>query len=87
MQQFLMGAIAMGSFVIALFFARFWRTSGDRLFGFFALSFLLLGVTRIGLVLFNDAEEGATHWYWLRLVSFLLILGAIVDKNRRRSPS
>ena len=36
------GAITMGSLVIALFFLRFWRSSGDRFFIYFALSFLSL---------------------------------------------
>jgi Family of unknown function (DUF5985) len=83
MEEFLMGAIAMASAVAALFFLRFWRDTGDRLFGIFAASFLLLGITRIGLALSRTQLEGQTHWYWVRLAAFLLILIAIVDKNRR----
>jgi hypothetical protein len=83
MEQFLMGAIAMASVVAALFFIRFWRDTGDRLFLIFAAAFLLLAATRIGLVLSQAPEEGQTHWYWVRLVAFVLILLAIVDKNRR----
>lgn len=30
MLQLLSGAVGMGSLVIALFFVRFWRSSGDR---------------------------------------------------------
>jgi hypothetical protein len=79
----MMGAIAMGSATVALFFLRFWRQTGDRLFGMFALAFLLMGITRVGLA-FSPAEvEGHTHWYWVRFAAFLLILVAIVDKNRR----
>ena len=83
MEEFLMGAIAMASAVAALFFLRFWRDTGDRLFGIFAAAFLLLGITRIGLALSRTPLEGQTHWYWVRLAAFLLILLAIVDKNRR----
>jgi hypothetical protein len=83
MENFLMGAIAMASVVTSLFFLRFWRDTGDRLFVIFATAFLLLAMTRIGLVLSHSPEEGQTHWYWARLVAFLLILVAIVDKNRR----
>lgn len=83
MEEFMMGAIAMGSAIAALFFLRFWRETGDRLFVMFSISFLLLGITRVGLLLSPDATEGETHWYWVRLVAFLLILVAIVDKNRR----
>jgi hypothetical protein len=84
MELFIMGAIAMASAIVALFFLRFWRDTGDRLFGIFALAFLLLGITRIGLAASHDPlTEGETFWYWVRLAAFLLILVAIVDKNRR----
>jgi Family of unknown function (DUF5985) len=83
MEQFIMGAIAMALTVAALFFFRFWRETGDRLFAIFAAAFLLLGITRLGLALSPQELEGLTHWYWVRLVAFLLILAAIVDKNRR----
>jgi hypothetical protein len=83
MEEFLMGAIAMASVVAGLFFVRFWRDTGDRLFLIFAAAFWLLAATRVGLALSRVHEEGQTHWYWVRLVAFLLILFAIVDKNRR----
>jgi hypothetical protein len=83
MEELLMGAIAMASFVAALFFLRFWRDTDDRLFASFAAAFFLLGVTRIGLALSRTHLEGHTYWYWVRLAAFLLILLAIVDKNRR----
>jgi uncharacterized membrane protein HdeD (DUF308 family) len=83
LEQFLMGAVAMASAIVALFFLRFWRETADRLFGMFALSFLLLGITRLGLAVSPQGEEPQTHWYWMRLVAFLVILAAIVDKNRR----
>ena len=83
MELFITGAIAMASAIAALFFLRFWRDTGDRLFGIFALSFLLLGITRFGLALSNESTEGQTPWYWVRLAAFVLILLAIVDKNRR----
>lgn len=78
-----MGMIATASAVAALFFLRFWRETGDRLFVMFAISFFLLGITRFGLVISQDYIEGQTYWYWVRLAAFLLILFAIVDKNRR----
>ena len=83
MEQFIMGAIAMASTVVALFFLRFWRDTGDRLFAIFAIAFVLLGITRLGLALSPQELEGHTHWYWVRLAAFVLILVAIVDKNRR----
>jgi hypothetical protein len=83
MEEFIMGAIAMASLVASLFFLRFWRETGDRLFLIFSASFCLLAATRIGLGLSQVQQESSTHWYWVRLVAFLLILVAIVDKNRR----
>jgi hypothetical protein len=83
MEDMLMGGIAMASAVAALFFLRFWRDSGDRLFAIFAIAFFLLAVTRVGLALSSTQTEGHTHWYWVRLAAFVLILVAIVDKNRR----
>jgi|EndMetStandDraft_5_1072996.scaffolds.fasta_scaffold1965964_1 hypothetical protein len=84
MEVFIMGAITMASWIIALFFLRFWHRTGDRLFGMFAISFLLLGITRVGLVFADASTEGQTHWYWVRLVAFLFILAAIIDKNRQK---
>jgi hypothetical protein len=83
MENFMMGAIAMASCVAALFFLRFWRDTGDRLFLIFAASFFLLAATRLGLAMSSVTQESNTHWYWVRLVAFVLILVAIVDKNRR----
>jgi len=83
MHDFIMGATAMGCWTAMLFFLRFWRESGDRLFGLFSASFLLLGLTRFGLALSHDPSEGETYLYWVRLVAYLLIIAAIVDKNRR----
>jgi len=82
MQEFLMGATAMGCWVAMLFFLRFWRVSGDRLFAMFSAAFFLLGITRFGLTLAHEPSEGETYWYWLRLAAYLLILVAIVNKNR-----
>ena len=47
MSDLIAGAIAMASFVIALFFLRFWRNSRDRFFLYFSLSFGIEGVHRI----------------------------------------
>jgi uncharacterized membrane protein HdeD (DUF308 family) len=77
----LLGAIAMASLVAGLFFLRFWRDTGDRLFLFFAISFLVEGINRWALGLAGDPNEGRPFFYFVRLLSFLLILVAIVQKN------
>ena len=60
MEQFIMGAIAMASAVVALFFLRFWRETGDRLFAIFASAFVLLGISTIGPGTFA-AGNGRTY--------------------------
>lgn len=76
------GAIAMGYFVAGLFFLKFWRGSGDRLFLLFAVAFGLLSVQRVALAAVGAGADAAVFLYGLRLLAFLLILGAIIDKNR-----
>ncbi len=80
--QLISGAILMGYGVAGLFFLRFWRETRDRLFLIFAVAFWILGVQRLALVLTQDMLETQTGLYLIRLFAFVLILGAIVDKNR-----
>lgn len=79
----LTGAVAMASLVIAMFFVRYWKTTGDRFFLYFALAFLIEGVNRLLLGLVNYGGESQPEFYLLRLVAYGLILYAIYDKNRR----
>jgi hypothetical protein len=76
--------MVMGYLVAGLFFLRFWRDTRDRLFAIFAGAFWLLAVQRALLMLTAapDGGEGAVWLYALRLLAFLLILAAIIDKNR-----
>lgn len=85
MDNLIIGAIAMASMVIALFFLRFWRSTGDRFFLFFALSFLIDGLNRIFLSPASPSTEDAPEYYVIRLLSYALILFAIWDKNRPRN--
>jgi hypothetical protein len=80
---FLWGALAMASCLVALFFRRFWRVTGDRLFLFFALGFLTLALNWTGLALAHPPEESRHYLYILRLLAFVLIIIGIVDKNHR----
>jgi hypothetical protein len=83
MQNFLMGATAMGCWIASLYFLRFWRESRDQLFAMFSAAFLLLGLTRFALAMAVEPNEGKTYLYVVRLAAYLLILLAIVNKNRR----
>jgi len=80
--EFLVGFTAMGCFVIALFFARFWRESRDRFFFWFALAFAIFGVNRVVLGFLDEDSEARPVVYAVRLFAFVLILVAIAEKNR-----
>ncbi|WP_151635104.1 DUF5985 family protein [Noviherbaspirillum aerium] len=84
MDEILIGAIAMGSFIAALFFLRFWKSTGDRLFMYFALAFIVEGANRLllGGILRMSATTENYSIYVLRLVSYTLILAGIWLKNR-----
>ena len=85
MVEFLSGVIFAGSLTAALFFFRFWRPSGDRLFAIFAFAFVLFAASRLGLAVLDEANEARAWVYLLRLATFVLIIVAIVDKNRPRA--
>lgn len=72
----------MGCFAAALFFVGFWRRSRDRFFALFASAFLLLGVSWLVHVLIGAANEFNRSVYLTRLVAFLLIILAVIEKNR-----
>lgn len=76
----------MGCAVAALQFLRYWRTTDDRLFLIFSLAFFLMGCIRLTLGCAAEfglnLNEHSGYLYGLRCVAYLLILAAIVDKNR-----
>jgi quinol-cytochrome oxidoreductase complex cytochrome b subunit len=84
---FVAGMIAMGYSAAALFFLRFWRRTHDRLFAIFALAFVILALQQLGLAIMGKPTEQHTYLYMVRLVAFLLIIAAIIDKNRKRTKS
>lgn len=86
MIHFLTGAIAMASCVIALFFLRFWRSSGQRFFLYFALSFLVEAAHRTYSLWDSATHEDSPYHYLIRLLSYGLILWAILEKNWPKRP-
>lgn len=76
------GAIVMGYWVAGLYFLRFWRRSRDRLFAVLCAAFWLLGLQRLALATRPEWNDEFGSIYLLRLLAFLMILGAIIDKNR-----
>jgi hypothetical protein len=80
---FLSGMLAAGYIVVAGFFLRFWKQTRDRLFLSFSIAFALLAIQRALVVPEFALVEDKTWAYGLRLIAFLIILYAIVQKNRQ----
>jgi hypothetical protein len=80
--DFLSGAIAFGFLAAALFFLRFWKRTHDGLFLAFAIAFALLGFGQAVQALANIPQEERSYIFLIRLAAFMLIIVAIVRKNR-----
>jgi peptidoglycan/LPS O-acetylase OafA/YrhL len=87
MIEYVSGAITLGYLVAGAFFARFWRRTHDRLFLAFGVAFVLLALNQALAWWLGDADERVGYTYLLRILGFILILVAIIDKNvpRRRT--
>jgi len=84
-KEWLLGAITLGTIVAGLFFLRFRRLTHDHLFFFFALAFFVEAVGRMIMAMNAVSSEEHPVIYILRLISYGLIVWAIVQKNRKRS--
>ncbi len=82
MNTFLWGATAMGCWAVGLVFLRSWRLTADRFFALFAAAFWILSAHWVALGLGGVVDETRHYFYAIRLLGFLLMLVAIVDKNR-----
>lgn len=76
------GALAMASAILALFFLRFWKNTHDVFFVYFTAAFAL---EALSWILFLDHQQRANDpiIYSIRLVAYLLILIAIIGKNKQ----
>jgi hypothetical protein len=79
------GVLTSLGMVAALCFARYWKVTRDRFFLLFSAAFLLLAVNWMVLAIVHPQSEARHYVYVIRLCAFVLILGAIGDKNRRPS--
>jgi len=83
---FMWGATTFGSWVIALFFLKYWKRTRDRLFVFFSAAFWILSLNWIGLAITTPDHE-SRHWIFIaRVVAFSFIILGILDKNRPTPP-
>lgn len=76
------GALMICCLVAGLFFLKFWKKTGDQLFRWFSLAFFLLSFERLVLGYIGGQNEPSPLVYLIRLSAFLIIIYAIVDKNR-----
>jgi uncharacterized protein DUF5985 len=83
--EFISGGTMVAALVIALFFLSYWRQTRDRLFLMFAAGFFTFALSRLVLAFLDEDDEGRVFVYAFRLLAFVLILAAIVDKNRSRA--
>lgn len=81
--QVLWAMTAMACLGVAVFFLRFWRQTSDRLFLLFAVAFGLLGAHWTVLAALNPVRDSRHLAYLIRLAAFLVIIVAILDKNRK----
>ena len=84
MIEFLSGAATAGYLVAAGFFWRFYRKTHDRLFAAFSIAFLCFALNQALVGLLTVHFEPESLVYVLRILGFVVILGAILDKNLRR---
>lgn len=80
--NFFSGIMLMGCLSAGFFFLKFWRKSNDKLFLCFASSFFLLSFERAVLSYMGIDNEPSPLIYLIRLASFLLIIYAIIVKNK-----
>lgn len=81
MNELMQGAIILAGTAIGLFFLRFWKSTGDRFFLFFFLSFWIDAASRLYFRVPASQMEAATPYFLLRVFSYSLILVAVLDKN------
>lgn len=83
MNQFMLGALAAGFLVAAMFFARFFQRTRDRFFAFLGIAFGVMSANQAALAMLGEDSEYQSWLYLVRLAAFVLILVGIYDKNRR----
>ncbi len=83
MAFFLSGCAMLGAWVAGVHFFRFWLKSRDRLFFMFGVSFWLMSLERLVLAFTSPWREEYSYVYIIRLIAFLIIIIAVVDKNRK----
>ena len=82
MNEVLLGIGGGAALAIAAVFWGFHRRRHDRFFALFAIAFAAMGANRLLLLVVDDRSESESLVYLLRAFAFLLIIVAVVDRNR-----
>ena len=81
MIELLSGALLLSYAIAGVYFLRFWKRTGDRLFVHFAIAFWLLALNQLASSLPLVADETRGYEYLLRVLGFIVIIVGIIDKN------
>ena len=85
MIEFFSGAATAAYLMAAGFFWRFWLKTKDRLFVAFTVAFVFFALNQAAVGLFHVTTEPESLVYVLRILGFVVILAAILDKNVSRN--
>ena len=75
------GALLFAYLMAGVYFLRFWKRTGDRLFLHFAIAFWLFVLNQLATSIPSVADEADGYEYLLRVLGFIVIIIGIVDKN------
>ena len=78
---FVTGALCAGYVLAGLFFLRFWAQSRDRFFAAFAVAFWLMAINQVVAGLEPALHGEDSRAYLLRLLAYVVIIAAVLDKN------
>ncbi len=81
MLDFLSGVVTCGYLVAAGLFFTLWRRRADSLVRAFAIALLLLALNQVLVAALVTASEPSSFSYALRVLGFVIILGALVERN------
>lgn len=83
-EAFLLGVVATALLTAAMFFFAYWRRSRDVLFLSFAIAFAMEAFNDASLLGSAHPNDASRWYYFVRLLSFLIILAGILKKNYGR---
>jgi hypothetical protein len=81
MTEFVSGVIACGYLVVAGVFFVLWRRKEDPLDRALAAAFLLFALNQVLAAAIVTPTEPTSLIYALRILGFVVILGALLDRN------